>query len=99
MDTRLGYVSLPLEVDGAEIHQGRVAAGRIVEALDVVEHLGLGVTPRAVDFADDALRSFSSNRRRELNVRFVNCQKQPFIELITARQPCASLATVSRYSL
>jgi hypothetical protein len=26
MDTRLGYISLPLEVDGAEISQGRVPA-------------------------------------------------------------------------
>ena len=39
MDSRLSYLRLPLEVHGTEISQGRVAARRIVEALDVVEHV------------------------------------------------------------
>jgi hypothetical protein len=47
MDTRLGYISLPLEVDGAEIPQGRVSACRIIEAFDLIEHLGLCLISRA----------------------------------------------------
>ena len=43
MDTRLSYCRSALEVHGAEIPQGRVPSGRIVEAFDVIEHLGLGV--------------------------------------------------------
>ena len=43
MRTRLSYNGLLLEVHGAEVAQRRVAAVRIVEAFDVVEHLGLGV--------------------------------------------------------
>jgi len=54
-DTRSSYNRLPFEVHRAEIAQRRVAAGRIVEALDVVEHLGLGMIARAVGFAGDPL--------------------------------------------
>ena len=43
MRTRLSDNGLLLEVHGAEVAQRRVAAVRIVEAFDVVEHLGLGV--------------------------------------------------------
>lgn len=40
MDTREGYIGLPLEVDGAGIRKGRVPACQIVEAFDVIEYLG-----------------------------------------------------------
>ena len=39
MDTKLGYIRLPLEVHGAEIAQRRVPARRVVEALDIIEHV------------------------------------------------------------
>ncbi len=55
MDTRLSYLRLPLEVHGAEIAQRRVAARRIVEALDIVEYICLGVIARAVGFTPDPL--------------------------------------------
>ncbi len=55
MDTRLGYISLPLEVYGAEIPQGRVPACGIVEAFDVFEHFGLRLISRAIGFARDPL--------------------------------------------
>ena len=55
MDTRLGYIGLPLEVHGAEIAQGRVPACRVVEAFDVIEHLGLRLISRAIGFARDPL--------------------------------------------
>ena len=54
MDTRLGYISLLLEVHGAEIAQGRVPACGIVKALDVIEHILPCVVARAVGFARDA---------------------------------------------
>ena len=47
MDTGLGYIRLLLEVHRAEIAQGRVPARGSVEALDVVEHLCLGLIARA----------------------------------------------------
>ena len=53
MDTRLGYISLPLEVDGAEIPQCRVPACGIVEAFDVIEYFGLCLISRAIGFARD----------------------------------------------
>ena len=46
VDARLSYNRLPVEVHQAEIAEGRVAAGRIVEALDVIEHLGPGMIAR-----------------------------------------------------
>lgn len=53
MDTRLGYISLPFEVDGAEIPQGRVSACRIVKSLDIIEHIGSGPISRPVDLPPD----------------------------------------------
>ena len=54
MDPRLGYIGLPLEVDGTEIPQRRVPACRVVEAFDVIEHLGLCLISRAIGFVRDA---------------------------------------------
>jgi hypothetical protein len=48
MDTRLGYMRLPLEVHGAEIAQRRVPARRVVEALDIIEHVRLRVMARSI---------------------------------------------------
>lgn len=53
MDTKLGYMSLLLEVHGAEIAQGRVPARGIVEAFDVIEHVLPCLIARAVGFARD----------------------------------------------
>lgn len=50
-----GYPSFTFEVDRAEVPQGRVTPGRGVEAFDVVEHVGLGVRPRAVDSLSEPL--------------------------------------------
>jgi hypothetical protein len=50
-DTRLSLHSLLLELDGAQIAQCRVPSPRVVEALDVVEHIRPGVIPRPVDLA------------------------------------------------
>ena len=55
MDTKLADPSFLLEVHGAEIPQGRVPACRIIEALDIVEHIGPSLTPRSVGFSRDAL--------------------------------------------
>ena len=55
MDIGSNYNRLPFEVHWAEIAEGRVPAGRIVEAFDVVEHLGPGMIARTVDFAGDPL--------------------------------------------
>lgn len=53
MDTKLGYMSLLLEVHGAEIAQGRVPACGIVEAFDVIEHVLSRVVARVIGFACD----------------------------------------------
>ena len=62
MYTKLAYPSFLLEVHGAEIPQGRVTARRIVEALDIVEHIGPCLIPRPVGFSRDA---FGFQRREE----------------------------------
>jgi len=62
MDTKLGYMSLLLEVHGAEIAQGRVPARGIVEAFDVIEHVLPCLIARAVGFARDP---FGLQRREE----------------------------------
>lgn len=49
MDTKLAYPSSLLEVHGAEMPQGRMPAGRIVEAFDVIEQVCLCMRPDAVD--------------------------------------------------
>jgi hypothetical protein len=41
-------------VHGTEIAQRRVSAPRVVEALDIVEHIGLGIVPGAIDLAGGA---------------------------------------------
>ena len=62
MDTKLGYMTLLLEVHGAEIAQGRVPARGIVEAFDVIEHVLPCLIARAVGFARDP---FGLQRREE----------------------------------
>jgi hypothetical protein len=39
------------ELHGTEIAQCGVPSPRIVEALDIVEHVGLGLIPRSLDLA------------------------------------------------
>jgi hypothetical protein len=46
-------LSLLLEVHGAEISQGRMPARGIVEALDIIEHVGPCLVARAVGFPRD----------------------------------------------
>jgi hypothetical protein len=46
---------LLLELDGADIAQCRVPSPRVVEALDVIEHIRPGIIPRPVDLAGYAL--------------------------------------------
>lgn len=55
METRLGCIRLPPQVNGAEIPQGRVPACRIVEAFDAIKHLGLCLILPAIGFARDPL--------------------------------------------
>jgi hypothetical protein len=62
MDTKLAYPSFLLEVHGAEIPQGRVPTRRLVEVLDVIEHIGPCLVPRPVGFSRD---TFSFQRREE----------------------------------
>ena len=50
-----GYTSFYFEVDGAELTQGRVASGRVVEAFDIIEHVSLHLRSRAVDRLPDPL--------------------------------------------
>jgi hypothetical protein len=52
VDTDLGSLSL-LELDWTDIPERRVSARRVVEPLDVVEHIGLDVITRSVDLARD----------------------------------------------
>ena len=56
MDTKLAYPSFLLEVYGAEIPQGRVPARRIIEALDIIEHVGPCLIPRSICLSRDAFR-------------------------------------------
>ena len=49
MDTKLAYPSSLLEVHGAEMPQGRMPAGQIVEAFDIIEHVCLCMRPGAED--------------------------------------------------
>lgn len=60
MDTKLGYMRLPLEVHG--IAQRRVPARRVVEALDIIEHVGLRVIARSICLPADP---FGLHRREE----------------------------------
>ena len=48
---RLACLGQRLEIHRAEIADGRVASPRVVEALDVVEHIGAGLVAGAVDAA------------------------------------------------
>ena len=51
MDTWLGLHSSVFECPGAQIAQLRVASPRIIEPLDIVEHIGAGGIAGAVDLA------------------------------------------------
>ena len=62
VDTGLGLHSSVLERHGAYVAQLRVASPRIVEALDVVEHVGTGGITGAVDLAG---RPFGLHRWEE----------------------------------
>ena len=55
VDTNLGSLSL-LELDRTDVPKRRVSARRVVEPLDVVEHICLDVVPCPVDLARDSLR-------------------------------------------
>ena len=45
----------PLEFHRADIAVGRVAAGWVVEAFDIIEHVGPGIVSCPVDLAGDPL--------------------------------------------
>ena len=62
MGTKLGYMSLLLEVHWSEIAQSRVPARGIVEAFDVIEHVLPCLIARAAGFARDP---FSLQRGEE----------------------------------
>jgi len=62
VDGRLSYHSAGLERHGAEVADFRMPSARIVEALDVVEHVGTGFAAGAIDFAGCA---FGLQRREE----------------------------------
>lgn len=51
MDRWLGFHSLFFVLHGAEIAPCGVAATRIIEAFDIVEHVRLGIIPGPVDLA------------------------------------------------
>ena len=55
MDGNLSAHGSSLVIDGTEIAEHRVPASRIVEALDIVEHIGAGLVACAVDLSPDAL--------------------------------------------
>jgi hypothetical protein len=88
MDTRLGYISLPLEADGAELTQGRVPAFGLAETVDEIEHLGLCLISLAIGFARDPLglerREPKAGAANQLSmtalpaaVRIWNCRSLP----------------------
>src|ERR1700728_707449 len=54
-DTCLSYSGLSLELHGADVADCRVPAFGIVEALDVIEHVSLGILPGSIGFARCAL--------------------------------------------
>lgn len=55
MDSWLSENSAGLELHGADVAQFRMPSARVVEALDVVEHLRAGFIAGAVNLAVDAL--------------------------------------------
>ena len=55
---KLAYPSILLEVHCAEIPQGRVPACRVVDALDIIEHIGLCLVPRPVGFTPESVAGF-----------------------------------------
>ena len=55
MDSHLSFHSFPFVVHRAEISQRRVTASGIVEALDIVEHIGPGLIACPIDLTPDAL--------------------------------------------
>ena len=95
MDTKLGYMRLPLEVHGAEIAQRRVPARRVVEALDIIEHVGLRVIARSICLPADP---FGLHRREEaLQCRVVPDVARPAHragDAIVGHQPLELLACV-----
>ena len=54
MDRYLRYTCLSFELNRADITERRMTADGVVEALDVVKHVGLGITSGAVGFAGRA---------------------------------------------
>lgn len=56
MDRQLSYSHLPFELDRADVADRRLPAHRVVEPLDVVEYVCLGVVPRAVNLLADPKR-------------------------------------------
>ncbi len=95
MDTKLGYMRLPLEVHGAEIAQRRVPACRVVEALDIIEHVRLRVIARSICLPADP---FGLHRREEtLHWRVVPDVARPAHragDAIVGHQPLELLARV-----
>ena len=72
VDTRLSLHNAGLECHWAEIAQLRMASLRIVEALDVVEHVGPGGVTRAVDLAGSP---FGFQRGEEA----LHCRVVPYV--------------------
>src|SRR5271168_3515388 len=62
VDTRLSESRLHFELHGTQISDRRVPAFRIIEAFNVVEHIGLGVVARPIGFAR---RAFGLQRGEE----------------------------------
>ena len=54
-DTQLSESSLPFELHRAQVSDRRVSSFEIVEAFDVVEHIGSRLVPRPVGFVPGAL--------------------------------------------
>jgi hypothetical protein len=48
MDARLSLSHLALELNRTDVANGRVASGRVVEPLDVVEQICSGLVPGAI---------------------------------------------------
>ncbi len=55
MDAELSYTHRPLELNRAEIPDGRVPADGVLEALDIIEQVRLGLIAHPIGFSDDVL--------------------------------------------
>ena len=55
MDRQLSPSHLPLELNRADVADGRVTSNRVLKGLDIIEHISPRGIPARVDFLSDPL--------------------------------------------